>query len=84
LWDFIEGVPGIAAVFFSADLSKADWGEIIQPKAGGGRTTSVSIMSRNGVKKMYEGIVYVIDDKRYSTFLNRYNGGDIIPLNPVP
>ncbi|MCW5923283.1 MAG: hypothetical protein KIS77_13135 [Saprospiraceae bacterium] len=66
LWDFIGGVPRIAAVFFSADLSPADWGEIIQPKKGGGRTTSVSIMPRSGVKKMYEGIVYVLDDKDIS------------------
>jgi hypothetical protein len=49
LWDFIDGVPRIVAVFFSGDLTINDWGNIVQPKEGGGRTTSVSIMSRAGV-----------------------------------
>lgn len=82
-WDFIDGVPRIAAVFFCSDLSSADWGEIIQPKEGGGRTTSVSIMPRSGVKKMYEGIVFVLEDEKYVTFLNKYNNGTIIQQIPV-
>lgn len=84
LWDFIEGVPRIAAVFFSAELTLDDWGIIIQPKEGGGRTTSVSIMPRHGVKKMYEGTVYVLDNQKYIAFLNKYNRGDIIPQAPAP
>lgn len=82
LWDFMNGLPRITAVFFSSNLSAADWGAIVQPKDGGGRTTSVSIMPRSGVKKMYEGIVWVIGDNRYINFLNKYNQGSIIP--PVP
>lgn len=83
LWDFIGGVPRIAAIFFSADLSPTDWGEIIQPKKGGGRTTSVSIMPRSGVRKMYEGTVYVLDNEKYITFLNKHNNGNLIPLAPA-
>jgi len=82
LWDFFGGVPRIAAVFFCSDLSPTDWGEIIQPKEGGGRTTSVSIMPRSGVKKMYEGTVYVLENEKYITFLNKHNNGSIIQQAP--
>lgn len=74
LWDFFNGVPRIVAVFFANNLTVYDWGVIVQPKAGGGRTTSVSIMTRLGVKKMYEGCLFVIEDERYRNFINNYNG----------
>jgi hypothetical protein len=78
LWDFIDGVPRIVAVFFGNNLEITDWGKIVQPKEGGGRTTSVSIMTRIGVKKMYDGCLYVINDQRYKDFLNNYNGSDLL------
>lgn len=78
LWDFIEGIPRIVAVFFGNNLAVQDWGNIVQPREGGGRTTSVSIMTRLGVKKMYNGCIYVIDDVRYINFLNRYNGDNLL------
>jgi hypothetical protein len=78
VWDFINGVPRIISVFFSNDLTIEEWGKIVQPKDGGGRTTSVSIMTRDGVKRMYDGCLYVIDDKRYIDFLNRYNKGTLL------
>ncbi|MBQ6730737.1 MAG: hypothetical protein IJR08_02395 [Bacilli bacterium] len=65
LWDFIEDIPTIVAVFYRNDLIIDDWGKIVQPKDGGGRTTSVSIMSSGGVKKMCDGWVAVIDDSQY-------------------
>ena len=40
----------------------------MKPKAGGGRTTSVSIMTREGIKKMYDNTLLVIDDERYINF----------------
>ena len=78
LWDFIDGVPRIVAVFFANNLTIAEWGVIVQPKEGGGRTTSVSIMTRAGVRKMYDGCLYVIDDNKYVAFLNRYNDGTLL------
>ena len=60
VWDFIDGHLRIVAVFYSNSLNTTggarnpDWGAIIQPREGGGRTTSVSIMTRAGVRKMYE------------------------------
>jgi hypothetical protein len=75
LWDFIDGLPRIVCLFYSADLTEEDWGNIVKPKAGGGRTTSVSIMTRVGIKKMYDGTLLVIDDKRYRAFLNKRNQG---------
>ena len=79
LWDFIDGVPRIVAVFFCPTLTEEDWGKIIQPKEGGGRTTSVSIMTRAGVARMYRHWVAVIDDDaRYKEFLNRHNSGRLL------
>lgn len=61
LWDFIGEVPTVVACFYRNDLTTADWGKIVQPKSEGGRTTSVSIMTSAGVKKMCEGWIAVID-----------------------
>lgn len=78
IWDFVQGVPNVVSVFFSSKLNENDWGNIIQPQEGGGRTTSVSIMTRAGVRKMYDDWAIVIDDTRYINFLNRYNSGNSI------
>ncbi len=77
-WDFIEGCPTIAAVFYRGDLVEDDWGKIVQPKQGGGRTTSVSIMARDGVKKMYEGWVAVINSKSYASFFDKRNKSNLM------
>lgn len=77
-WDFIDGVPRIAALFYSQSLSHDDWGKIIRPKDGGGRTTSASIMNRKGVKKMYDGTIMAIDNEEYVTFFNSYNSSDML------
>lgn len=64
-WDFIDEVPTVAACFYRNDLTIDDWGKIVQPKTDGGRTTSVSIMTSAGVKKMCAGWIAVIDSKPY-------------------
>lgn len=56
-WDFVDGLPTILAAFYRNDLTVEDWGKIIHPTEGGGRTTSVSIMNKTGVKRMGEGWV---------------------------
>lgn len=76
LWDFIQGVPVIVAVFYSSDLEEEDWGKIVQPREGGGRTTSVSIMTKVGIRKMYDGWLCAIDDDRYLHYLDRKNQGE--------
>lgn len=73
-WDFIDGCPTITAVFYRGDLTKQDWGVIVQPREGGGRTTSVSIMTREGVRKMYYGWVSFIAREPYAVFFDRRNG----------
>lgn len=78
LWDFVADRPRVAAVFYASDLAEADWGEIVQPRAGGGRTTSVSIMTRSGIRKMYEGWLCVLSNGGYREFLNDRNGGDLV------
>ena len=73
----------MVAVFFCADLVEDDWGKIVQPKDGGGRTTRVSIMTRVGVKKMYDNWVVVLNDDRYINFLNRYNNSSMLGVKQV-
>jgi len=77
-WDFIDGIPRITAIFFSPNINTEDWSKIVQPKKGGGRTTSVSIMTREGVKKMYQDWICVIDDTDYIDFFNKYNKDTIL------
>lgn len=65
LWDFVGKAPQIVAAFYCNRLTQNDWGKIVQPKAGGGRTTSVSIMTRAGIGKMYAGWVRVRGETRF-------------------
>lgn len=83
LWDFADGIPCIAAVFYSSTLTSDDWGKIVQPKDGGGRTTSVSIMTKGGLKKMYEGWQCITEDSRYGRFLNKKNKSTLIPVREI-
>lgn len=64
-WDFIDEVPTVAGCFYRNDLTIDDWGKIVQPRAEGGRTTSVSIMTSAGVQKMCKGWLAVIDSPEY-------------------
>ncbi len=79
LWDFVEQRPRIAAMFYSSALTESDWGAIVAPKPGGGRTTSVSIMNRAGIRKMYAGWLCVLADGGYREFLNRRNRDSLMP-----
>ena len=64
-WDFLDDVPTIVACFYRNDLIVEDWGKIVHPTDGGGRTTSVSIMAKTGIKKMCDGWIAVIDLPEY-------------------
>lgn len=79
LWDFIDECPTIVACFYQDKLTEADWGKIVAPKAGGGRTTSVSIMGKIGIRKMCDNWIAVINDKKYIDTLGRekWIGGDM-------
>lgn len=69
LWDFIDGLPTYVAAFYQDKLKVEDWGEIVQPKEGGGRTTSVSIMNTQGISKMCRNWVAVLNDEDYIELL---------------
>ena len=71
LWDFINEVPTVVACFYRNDLVTDDWGAIVQPHEGGGRTTSVSIMCSGGVSKMCKGWLAVLDDEKYISTLSK-------------
>ena len=77
-WDFLDQKPAIVALFYSSVLEEEDWGKIVQPKSGGGRTTSVSIMSTTGIRKMYEGWLVVKKSGGYVEFFNRKNKSGLI------
>jgi transcriptional regulator with XRE-family HTH domain len=79
-WDFISGRPRVVALFYSNKLTEDDWGKIVHPREGGGRTTSVSIMTRSGIRKMYDGWLCVLKTGGYAEFLNHRNDGDKIPV----
>lgn len=64
IWDFINNKPTIIAMMYSSDLNPNDWGNVVKPKAGS-RTTSVSIMNKNGVNKMYSGLILSLDNTTY-------------------
>lgn len=76
-WDFVDGLPTVLAAFYRNDLTSADWGEVIKPTDGGGRTTSVSIMNRTGVKKMGQGWVILPEDGQFLDPLARRKVFDI-------
>ena len=71
LWDFFDGLPTYVAAFYQDQLEVEDWGAIVQPKEGGGRTTSVSIMNSQGIQKMCNNWVAVIDDPKYIELLSK-------------
>lgn len=70
-WDFLDEVPTIVACFYRNDLLTDDWGRIVHPTDGGGRTTSVSIMAKTGIKKMCDGWIAVIDRPEYIETFSR-------------
>lgn len=79
IWDFLNGRPRIVAAFYTSDLVAEDWGNVVKPKTGGGRTTSVSIMTRTGITKLYQGWLCVLKNGGYAEFLNRKNKDSKIP-----
>ena len=66
IWDFIDSKPTIVALNYCNYLTEEDWGKTVTPKEGGGRTTSVSIMNKDGVSKMYKGIILSLNDCDYT------------------
>lgn len=79
-WDFSSEtrLPFIAGTFFCNSLEEEDWGKIVQPKEGGGRTTSVSIMSRSGIYKLYSNWLTVDENPKYAALFNKRNNGSLI------
>ena len=69
LWDFIDELPTYVAAFYQDNLEIEDWSKIVQPREGGGRTTSVSIMKAQGVGKMCQNWVAVLNDNDYIELL---------------
>lgn len=78
VWDFIDKLPAIVGVFYCRQLNVNHWGNIIQPREGGGRTTSVSIMTRDGVATMYRSWICVRNDPKYINFFNKHNRGQLL------
>jgi hypothetical protein len=85
IWDFVGGLPAITAVTYRNDLSEEDWGNIISPRSGGGRTTSVSIMTKAGVAKMCSNTILALEGpylalaKRFAESRVKSRSGDRPP-----
>lgn len=71
IWDFWEGLPAVMVVSYSDRLEPEDWGKIVQPREGGGRTTSVSIMAKSGVVKMLGNSVRVVKLPAYAELVDK-------------
>jgi hypothetical protein len=70
-WDFIDRKPRIVACFYSNQLTQESWGKIVQPREGGGRTTSVSIMSKQGITEMCDGWLFIQNDEKYKCLIKK-------------
>jgi hypothetical protein len=71
IWDFVDTVPTVSSVFFRNDLVSGDWGNVVVPSVGGGRTTSVSVMKQSGVQKMAKGWILRSKDEALRQGLRR-------------
>lgn len=79
-WDFIDGAPFIVAAFYSNALTETDWSAVVLPSAEReSRTTSVSNLTRPGIKKLYDNWIFILSDTRYIDFFNTYNGDTKMP-----
>jgi hypothetical protein len=74
LWDFLDGIPAVMFVSYSDSLNESDWGKMVLPKDGGGRTTSVSIMGKSGIEKMLRNPLLIINDSRYIDLVTKKSG----------
>ena len=83
LWDFINETPTILGIFYSNNLDKNDWGNIVQPKIHGGKTTSVSMMNKSGINKMYLGWILVLDSEPLISMIDKFNKGDKIGASRI-
>lgn len=84
LWDFVGSRPRIVAVFFSSELEEENWGRIVSPRTGGGRTTSVSIMNRSGLDKMHDGWLCIYEREEYLNYLSRRSSSLRRMINDLP
>lgn len=78
VWDFINTRPRIVAAFYSSSLTIDDWGKLVKPKEGGGKTTSVSIMASSGLAKMHAGWLAVLKEGPYRAYFNKRHGPPVI------
>jgi len=65
-WDK-DKIPFIVAAFWSNNLTINDWGEVAEGK----KVTNVCSLNKNGLKKIYNGWIIVIDDDKYIQSLEK-------------
>ena len=70
IWDFIDNKPRIVHISYSSNLSINDWGKTVVPKKNS-RTTSVSIMNKDGISKMISGRICMLRKPSYRVKLER-------------
>jgi hypothetical protein len=72
LWDFLDGNPAAVACFYADDLTMDDWGKLVTPGEGS-HTTSVSIMTQQGVSRVCKHWMVVINRPEYIAKLAKRN-----------
>lgn len=80
IWDFVDGVPTIVSVMYN-ELIPEDWGK--PHKTEGNKSTNGFGLNVNGVKKMKDGWLCVLNDQDYINafgFQFRENNVDIKPV----
>lgn len=70
LWDFIEEVPTIVAVFYQDNLTAEDWRTPYRP-SGDSHGTNMVGMSTSGIKHLCTNWWCVIDDELYINSLSK-------------
>jgi len=69
-WDYVDGIPCIAAGFYSRHLTESDFTNTV-PKPGGGHTTNVCITKASAIKKLGQDWVFVADTPEYKEFFKK-------------
>ena len=77
IWDFKDSIPAIMVASYASNLIETDWGKIVQPKEGGGRTTSVSIINKSGISKILNNTLLIVDDSRYINLVEKNIGNKL-------
>ena len=81
VWDFVNGLPKIVCVMYS-ELKFSDWGK--PHKTEGNKSTNGYSLNGDGIRKMKDGWLCVLDDQDYiDAFKLQMRTGDGVTMKPL-